>query len=82
MTDRLAEIRGRHTNAYMVDLACFNDGPVQDVIKMLGDIRYLLDEVERLQGIADNLTEEIELLRRDHADGLKVTGIQHQGRIR
>ena len=28
------------------------------------------------------LLDEIELLRRDHADGLKVTGIPHQGRVR
>ena len=28
------------------------------------------------------LLEENELLRRDHADGLKVTGIPHQGRVR
>ena len=51
------------------------------------DIRYLLDENDRLRALElereknlqriTELGQEIELLRRDHADGLKVTGVSH-----
>ncbi|HDZ38155.1 MAG TPA: hypothetical protein ENH62_07705 [Marinobacter sp.] len=74
MTDRLAEIQqwyGERTQPGRV--IPFDDVPrgyAQSVVYM----GWLLDEVERQRA-------EIELLQRNHADGLKVTGIPLKGNV-
>ena len=40
-----------------------------------------LEREKNLQRITE-LGQEIEILQRNHADGLKVTGIPHEGKVR
>ena len=60
MSDRLDEIQTRSRAGYLVSFGeGFND--ILDTQNMKADIDYLLIEIE--------------LLRRDHADGLEVHGV-------
>ena len=81
MSDRLQEIRARNYSASYDQTAgcnCFE--------QCWADTNWLLNEVKRLQALElereknlqriTELGQEIELLRRDHADGLKVTGVR------
>lgn len=87
MSDRLAEIKARH---YSVGFALAEKTAIPHALamKVNADTAWLLDEIERLKALElereknlqriTELGQEIEVLQRNHAAGLKVKGILRQ----